>query len=328
MKNKSKKNDNLIKTYFKYQIENEKKYGKNTIILMQVGSFFEMYGVDNEIEKIGNLKKITSMLNILLSRRDKKILQNSKENALMAGIPTRSLKRYLNILLQNNYTVVLIEQVTDPPNPQRKITNIFSPGTYIDEITQSDSNNIVSIYLEEDKCYKSGQPIWSMGLSAIDLSTGNNLIYETHAYGNDLHTIMEDMYRFLESNNPSEILLNGKNLDNKIISKIKQNINLTNRILHDNNKIINSFYKVSYQNSFLSNIFTDHGLLTPIEYLDLERKTVALISYLIILQFSYEHNENIIKNINKPKIWDSNKHLILYHDSIYQLKILTNNNSL
>ena len=104
----------------------KKKYGNKTVVLIEIGSFFEMYGVDNEIEKIGNLKKITSMLNILLSRRDKKILQNSQKNALMAGIPTRSLKRYLNILLQNNYTVVLIEQVTKPPNPERKITNIFS----------------------------------------------------------------------------------------------------------------------------------------------------------------------------------------------------------
>ena len=201
------KEDNLIQTYFKYQIENEKKYGKNTVILMQVGSFFEMYGVDNEIEKIGNLKKITSMLNILLSRRDKKILENNKKNALMAGIPTRSLKRYLNILLQNNYTVVLIEQVSQPPNPIRKITNIFSPGTYIDEITQSDSNNIVSIYLEKNKCFKSGQPIWSLGLASLDLSTGNNLVYETHSYGNDLQTIIEEIYRFLESNNPDNFMV-------------------------------------------------------------------------------------------------------------------------
>lgn len=323
-----KEEDNLIKVYFKYQLEHEKKYGEDTVILMQVGSFFEMYGVDNGIEKIGNLKKITTMLNIILSRKNKKILENSQNNALMAGIPTRSLKRYLNILLQNKYTVVLIEQVTPPPNPKRKITNIFSPGTYIDEITQSDSNNIVSIYLEKDKCYKSGQPIWSVGLSSLDLSTGNNLIYETHSYGNDLQTISEEIYRFVESNNPSEILLNGNNIEKNVMDKIKNNLNLINRILHNNKKYSSSFHKVSYQNSFLSKIFKDHGILTPIEYLDLEKKTVALLSYMIILQFSYEHNENIIKNINKPKIWNSNEHLILYHDSIYQLNILQNSNSL
>ena len=52
----------LIDDYFDYQTRYEKKYGKNTIILMEVGSFFELYGVDNEKEKIGDLQKITEIL--------------------------------------------------------------------------------------------------------------------------------------------------------------------------------------------------------------------------------------------------------------------------
>ena len=39
---------NLLNKYFDYQIKFEKKYGKTTVVLMQVGSFFEVYGVDNE----------------------------------------------------------------------------------------------------------------------------------------------------------------------------------------------------------------------------------------------------------------------------------------
>ena len=245
---------NLINQYFEYQINFEKKYGKNTVVLMQVGSFFEMYGVNNEKEKINNLQKITELLNILLSRRNKSILENNRNNALMAGIPTRSLKRYLNILLNANYTVVLIEQVTEPPNPKREITNIFSPGTYIKEINNSDVNNIVSIYIEEEKCYNSGKSIWTIGCSSIDLSTGNNLIYETYSLNNDSQTILEEMYRFIEVNNPIEILLNGKNLEKITIDSIKNNINLTNRLLHLNftkRKDYKTFEKINYQNTFL-----------------------------------------------------------------------------
>ena len=57
------KNTNLIGQYFKIQKQYEEKYGITTIVLMQVGSFFEMYGVDNEKEKIGNLFEITGLLN-------------------------------------------------------------------------------------------------------------------------------------------------------------------------------------------------------------------------------------------------------------------------
>ena len=125
----------LIHEYLDQQIEYEEKYGKNTLVLMQVGSFFEFYGVNNKEEKIGNPCIITELLNIQLTRRNKAILENSRDNCLMAGFPCHALKRFIHILLDNNYTVILIEQVTPPPNPKREITQIFSPGTYIDEIT-------------------------------------------------------------------------------------------------------------------------------------------------------------------------------------------------
>ena len=48
-----------------------------------------------------------------------------------------------------------------------------------------------------------------------------------------------------------------------------------------------------------------------IEYLDLERSHFGIISYLYLLQFTYEHDERILNKIQKPKLWEHNKHLIL-----------------
>ena len=93
----------LIDEYFVQQLEFEKKYGPKTILLMQVGMFFEMYGVNNQTEKIGDLQTITELLNIQLSRRNKAIIENSRTNSLMAGFPISSVKRFINILLSNSY---------------------------------------------------------------------------------------------------------------------------------------------------------------------------------------------------------------------------------
>ena len=38
----------LVKEYFNYQQEFVQKYGSNTIVLMQVGSFYEFYGLNTE----------------------------------------------------------------------------------------------------------------------------------------------------------------------------------------------------------------------------------------------------------------------------------------
>ena len=315
----------LIDDYFIHQINFEKKYGLKTIVLMQVGSFFEFYGVNNNQEKIGDAQKITELLNIQLSRRNKTILENSRNNALMAGFPLNSVKRYINILISNNYTVILIEQTSEPPNPKREITQIYSPGTYIDEINYYDPNNIVSIYITEEKCYKTGNSLFSFGISSIDLSTGNNIVYEDSIIYYEKNAFLEEIYRFIESYNPKEIIVSYNNIHKIKIEDIKKQIGGTNRIIHYQNKIENKIFNINYQNTFLKKIFIHHGILTPIEYIDLEKKNYALISYIILLEFSYEHNEKIIEKIQKPLHWEYNDHLIMYNNAIYQLNIINNN---
>jgi len=316
----------LIDDYFDYQIKYQCKYGDKTIVLMQVGSFFEAYGVDNFTEKIGDLQKITELLNIQLTRRNKAILENSRSNALMCGFPTNSLKRFISILLNANYTIILVEQISEPPNPERAITKIYSPGTYIDEINQSDSNNMVSLYIVEDNCHKTGQLIFSFGISSIDLSTGNNTIYEGSQLYYEKNAFFEEIYRFIEANNPKELVIT---IESSVIKpeELKLRFNNANRVSHIHEKVDVKYKNISYQNSFLKKIFQNTGIFTPIEYINLEKNPYVLISYIILLQFAYEHNERIIEKICVPKHWMYDEHLILYNNAIYQLNIIDTKNA-
>ena len=315
----------LIHDYLDQQIEFEQKYGNNTLVLMQVGSFFEFYGVNNNIEKIGNPEEVAELLNIQLTRRNKAIIENSRNNCLMAGFPCHALKRFINILLDNNYTIILIEQVTSPPNPKREITQIFSPGTYIEEITNYNPNNIISLYLNEEICYKTNKNLYIFGISAIDLSTGKNFLYEESFGYYDKNAYYEEIYRFIEIFNPKEIIITFNNLKQEDIKNIKLKINIENRLTHFL-ECENKYKQNQYQNNFLKKIFQNEGNLSCIEFLELERKPNVLISYLILLDFSYEHNENIIQKIKKPEFWVYDKHLILYHNALYQLNIVSINN--
>ena len=42
----------LTEAYFKIQKLFEKKYGSNSVILMEIGTFFEVYEVNNDTEQI------------------------------------------------------------------------------------------------------------------------------------------------------------------------------------------------------------------------------------------------------------------------------------
>ena len=70
------RNELLTITYFKIQELFDKKYGENALVLMEIGTFFEVYEVNNEKEKIGKAKEIAELLNIQLTR---KIYSNTKE---------------------------------------------------------------------------------------------------------------------------------------------------------------------------------------------------------------------------------------------------------
>ena len=141
----------LIDDYLSEQINYEKKYGDNTIVLMQVGHFYEAYGVSNDEEKTNsaNMTKLSDIMNIQMTRKNKNITGNNRHNPLMIGVNIYSIDKYIQILLNANYTIVLISQTSEPPYVKREVTNIYSPGTNIEYSIKGDTNNLLGIYIEE-----------------------------------------------------------------------------------------------------------------------------------------------------------------------------------
>ena len=121
----------ILKEYLNYHNENIEKYGENTVVLMQVGNFYEIYAVINDEIHVGDdLNKLVGNGHINFSRvkmrLKKKITEISYDNYLMTdGFALPSFWEYYfnKIFGDNNYTVVLVKQ-EEPPNPERQITNI------------------------------------------------------------------------------------------------------------------------------------------------------------------------------------------------------------
>lgn len=83
-------NDNKVlvtEMYFNLQKYFEEKYGSDTIVIMELGTFFEVYEVDNDEMQLGKAKLVSELLNIQLTRKSKLILENDVKNPLMAGVP-------------------------------------------------------------------------------------------------------------------------------------------------------------------------------------------------------------------------------------------------
>lgn len=317
----------IIDDYLELQEQYVAKYGENTIVLMQIGHFYEAYAVDNDIEKTNseNIYRLSDILNIQLTRKNKSIVTNSRGNPLMIGVNQFSIDKYITLLLNSNYTTVIVDQVTEPPDPKRKVTGIFSPGTNVLHNNKGDTNNLASIYINIFSDIKNYKNVMSIGVSAVDLSTGKSTIFETHSSINDLNLALDETYRFIQTFDPREIviLINDETNSNPITNEYVYNyLDLSNRVTHFNREIDRKNFKNSYQSDFLRKLFPKHGLLSIFEYLDLERMPSATIAFIYLLEFAYDHNENIVRKLEKPEIWCENRHLVLTNNTINQLDLV------
>lgn len=305
--------------YYKYYKEYSEKYGK-ICLLFEVGSFYEFYNyIDENGEHLTNIVDICNLLNITHTRKNKS-LPASKSNPYMAGYPSYCNSKYIPILIEH-YTVILYEQISKPPNVKRKITQIISKSTQTEYLTSVNNNYISSIFLEKN-IYKD-KINYMFSQSIIDYSTGVIKLYQKQFLNSILSEVYENIYEIIESYNPSELIFNVQNLDKNEIKIIKNNLESYNGLLHFYEDSINKeFLKINYQNNFLKKIYNIESLLSPIEYLNLEYYQYALLSFILLINFTELHDNSIIKNLNYPEIINENNNLILHNDSIYQLNIL------
>ena len=317
------KHDNITTEYLKYHEIYTKKYGEEkTLVLMQVGPFYEAYATETKGPKIS---EIANLLNIVCTRRDKTIPTIDESNPYMMGFNLISAQKFIGLLINNGFTLIMVDQVTPPPKPKREVTNILSPSTYIENIASQDTNYCVCIYFEEE-LQKSSNNLLCAGMAALDLSTGKCYIHEAQSNNTDQKLALDESIRFINSLNPSETLIyyqpkkNGMTTD-KLISYLE----LTARQYIVKNTIDKVYMKPSYQNEFLGKIYKNSGILTPIEHLDLDRLDYARTSLILLLEFAYEHNMNIINDISKPEQYMDSNNLILANNAIYQLNIIESN---
>ena len=303
----------LTEIYFELQIHFEEKYGKDTIILIEIGSFFEVYEVNNDTLKVGKAKEIAEFLNIQLTRKNKSIQENSFSNPLLAGVPTVSLERYLaRLIALKKYTIVIVKQKGEVPNIKRFVANIISPGTNFEYLDEPSENNIVSLVID---C---NMGIYSVGYAGIDVSTGKTLCNEIYSSRDDKTYALDEAFNLLQTYTTSEVIitLESKEID---IDWLVHYLELETLHYSINTKR----FKISFQNELLGRIFEINSFLSSIEFLDLERYPSTTQALTVLIDFIIEHDETIIAKMNKPHFIGSQRYTYIGNNALEQLSVIS-----
>ena len=101
----------MFKEYIEFYKTYTQKYGPKTAIFLMVGSFYELYDIQNAEtgETQCNVTEIVDLLGIQLSSKKGEFGPN--QNGLFAGFPDYVMHKWASRLTSQNWTVVVIDQI-------------------------------------------------------------------------------------------------------------------------------------------------------------------------------------------------------------------------
>jgi len=296
----------ILDDYINYQNDYTNKYGEKTVVVIQVGDFFELYAYHENEELIGpDLPRICDLCNLQLTRKNKAIVEATSKNPMMAGFPLYIISKHVQTLTNAGFTVVVVRQVTAPPNPKRDVTDVFSPATHLQPSQREGTYLMVMMWGRFDKHT-------AVGMAAVDVSSGETMVYETASMPED------EAIRWMSTFAPKELVILGDGYDASLFANASMAV-------HWNWKGAGcAIEKIAYQNELFQRAFDckSCGLVSPIEAIGLCHTELARIALAALLQFLHEHDESLVQQLSSPRFLSPQGHLHLAHNSAQQLNII------
>ena len=324
----------LIKEYFELTNRYQDDYGENTILLMQVGSFFEVYGIFNEKTETIFGSKIVEFSQICELNIVEKNTCVGKDNVMMAGFKDMQIEKYIKKIQDSGFTAVVYAQDEAAKNTTRSLAGIFSPGTYFHTESTNLTNSTTCIWIDlvENKILMKGKYV-VVGVANIDIYTGKTNIFQFKEIYVNNPTTYDELERFISIYNPSEtILINNLPGENEIdyvisyagiTSSLIHKINITNenttKMTRVKNcekqpyqkEILSKFYKIDNYDAFVQNFYENN---------------IATQAFCFLLDFVYQHNPHLVNKISEPIFENCSTRLSLANHSLKQLNIINDGN--
>ena len=333
----------LIATYLKLTKEYSDKYGDKTVVLMMVGSFYEIYG-EKHSNSDGSFYITGSKIEDISKLCDLSVAQKTGQY-VMAGFTYTKIDKYLKKLQDAGYTAVVITQ--DPNNPSnRNVEGIYSPGTFFNPESIEISNNSMCVWVEQVSYMKNKSII--VGVANVDIYTGRVIMFEYKTEDKHNPTTYDELERYISTYKPSEIIM-ITNFTEKILDDI---INYTGILCKNIHKVIlteddtqshqptasrstsstsstSSSYlicnarkceKQTYQNEILNKFYKFNIVASFIEFTTTYE--YATQAFIFLLQFLYEHNPNLVNKIREPVFDNKSDRVVLANHSLKQLNII------
>jgi len=329
----------IYEEYFRLTQEYKTKYGEKTILLMQVGAFFEVYGLKRS--ETGDVygSSIMELSEICQLNVSEKKSNYDNSQILMAGFRDYTIDKYVAKLVECGYTLPVFIQEKVGKAVKRVFDQVYSPGTIISCETDAQStmtNNIMCIWMELHKPFGKTSPVMQSntresivyGVSVVNIFTGKSSIFQYEAPFFMNTTTFDELERYLSVYSPSELILISP-FDGDDLHRVVQYSGIKTGALHKiytkNNedkvqtKKLKRCSEQTYVKQLITSFYTEETYNICTEF---QRDTIATQSFCYLLNFIQEHNPNLVKRISIPDFDNTSTRMILANHTLSQLNII------
>jgi DNA mismatch repair protein MutS len=294
--------------YNKYSAE----YGPKTAIFLMVGSFYELYDIqDPDGRTKMNVKDIVDILGIQL--KVKRGDAPGGADGLFSGFPDYVLHKWAGKLTGAGWTVVVVDQVKDKSDKvlDRKVSRILSPSTHLEALAAYDAPTIVSVWL--------GMPKFSA--AAFDLSTGSTYTTSGGIRGNQDSWTSDELLHFLSVFRPRELIVFCNSGSEETLRK-QLDYTWPGALMHIRPQSMGSLDLPLPRDSFLRRLYQPRTILPLTEYLHLESVTEEKV-LCGLLRFIEDHFPSSFERLQQNQSWNPTNLLLLGNHALNQLQIQT-----
>jgi DNA mismatch repair protein MutS len=245
----------IVQDYLDLTKKYKAEYGEQTLLLMEVGSFFEVYalikpdGDYNGTNVMGTTSVAGSSANAVVANavvasaagsnavastyigsniadfskiNDLVIAKKStcvgKLQVVMAGFGTAFVDKYIQKMQDQGYTIVIYRQDVNDKT-KRNLSEIISPGTFFPENDINLTNIAMCIWLHKAKATKHMPCQIVIGIANIDIYTGKTSLFQFQTEYNHSPATYDELERYISAYRPSECLFVA-NLPERLIDDI------------------------------------------------------------------------------------------------------------
>ena len=320
----------IVQEYLDLTKKYKADYGEKTILLMQVGSFLEVYALINPDGTYtgSNIEEFAKINEMVIAKKNVCV---GKMPVVMAGVGVAYIDKYIQKLQEHSYTIVIYKQDINGKNTTRSLSEIISPGTFFPSETENLSNNVMSIWLHKSNATKLMPAQVSLGIANIDIYTGKTSLFQFAASYAHTPATYDELERYISAYRPSECLFVA-NMPERLITDIIGFVGLENTKIHKidlsqtlpESEVSNmeSYAKKAekqiYQTEILKRFFPN--LSTFYEMFPTHH--IAMQSFCFLLDFVYQHSPDLVKKLSEPTFENYTDKLILANHSLHQLNII------